>query len=222
MAYTDTQKKLYINGAAGPGTTIETAATSPIGTYYLADNPQHYEIQRTNNFVFYVEGLKSGITKSAELDPDSYGVQNKWAQDNADDVIRISCSKAFVPHFTQSVIEVKRGNNTLKFAGTPTFGEGSIALYDFIGAGTKDVLYAWQQLSYNTRNEKVGLVTDYKKDAYLLEYTPDYQLVRTWKLYGCWISGLSEDDYNWESNEKHNINATIQYDKAVIDTSDVE
>lgn len=221
MAYTDEQKKLYLGGKASEGSTIAKDATSPIGTYYLADNPQHYEIQRTNNFIFYVEGLRSSFVKKAEVDEDSYGLQNKWAQDNADDVIRIACSKAFVPHFSQNPIEVKRGNNTLKFAGTPTFNQGQISLYDFIGAGTKDVLYYWQQLSYNTRTEKVGLATDYKHDAYLLEYTPDHQLVRTWKLYGCWISELSEDDYNWESNEKHNINATIQYDKAVVDTSDI-
>ena len=136
-------------------------------------------------------------------------------------MILISVNKAFVPHFTISPIELKRGNNTMKFAGTPSFGEGQIALTDFIGAGTKDILYAWQQKAYNVQTEKVGLAEDYKKDAYLLEYTPDYQLVRTWKLKGCWISALSEDDYSHESADKHGINATIQYDKAFIDTSDI-
>lgn len=183
-----------------------------LGTYYLTDNPKYYEIQRSNNFVFYVSGLSKAFNIA----------NNKYAQDNADDVIKISVNRATVPHFTQSAIQVKRGNNTMKFAGVPEFGSGSIDLNDYIGAGTKDVLLAWQNKSYDVRTEKVGLASDYKKDAYLLEYTPDYQLVRTWKLMGCWISGLSEGEYSHDSADKHTISATIEYDKAWIDISDVE
>lgn len=187
-------------------------AGDKLGTYYLTDNPKYYEIQRSNNFVFYVSGLSKAFNIA----------NNKYAQDNADDVIKISVNKATVPHFTQSAIQVKRGNNTMKFAGVPEFGSGSIDLNDYIGAGTKDVLLAWQNKSYDVRTEKVGLASDYKKDAYLLEYTPDYQLVRTWKLMGCWISGLSEGEYSHDSADKHTISATIEYDKAWIDISDVE
>ena len=183
-----------------------------LGTYYLTDNPKYYEIQRSNNFVFYVSGLSKAFNIA----------NNKYAQDNADDVIKISVNKATVPHFTQSAIQVKRGNNTMKFAGAPEFGSGSIDLNDYIGAGTKDVLLAWQNKSYDVRTEKVGLASDYQKDAYLLEYTPDDQLVRTWKLMGCWISGLSEGEYSHDSADKHTITATIEYDKAWIDISDVE
>ncbi len=187
-------------------------AGDKLGTYYLTDNPKHYEIQRTNNFLFYVNGL----SKSFNI------ANNKYAEENADDVLKLSVSKASIPHFEQSPITVKRGNNTMKFAGAPEFSAGEITLNDYIGAGTKDVLMAWQSKSYDVRTEKVGLASDYKRDAYLLEYTPDYQLVRTWKLMGCWISNLSEDAYSHDSADKHQINATIQYDKAWIDISDIE
>lgn len=183
-----------------------------LGTFYMTQNPKYYEIQRNNNFAFYV----SGLAGSLEI------VNNKYAAENADDVLKLSVASSSVPHFTQSVIEVKRGNNTMKFAGVPTFGEGNLKLDDWIGAGTKDILLAWQRKSYNVETEKVGLASDYKRDAYLLEYTPDYQLVRTWKLDGCWISGISEDNFDHDSNDKHALNATIQYDRAYIDTSDIE
>lgn len=187
-------------------------AGDKLGTYYLTDNPKYYEIQRSNNFVFYVNGLSKQFNIA----------NNTYAAENADDIIKISVNKATVPHFTQTAIQVKRGNNTMKFAGVPEFGSGSIDLNDYIGAGTKDVLLAWQNKSYDVRTEKVGLASDYKKDAYLLEYTPDYQLVRTWKLMGCWISGLSEGEYSHDSADKHTITATIEYDKAWIDISDIE
>lgn len=183
-----------------------------LGTYYMTQNPKLYEIQRSNNFVFYI----SGLSKSLNI------VNNKYAAENADDVLKLSVSSAFVPHFTQEAIVVKRGNNSMKFAGTPTFKDGSIKFDDWIGAGTKDILLAWQKTSYNVDTEKVGLASDYKRDGYLLEYTPDYQLVRTWKLCGCWISGIEEDPFDHESNEKHSLTATLQYDKAFIDTTDIE
>ena len=206
-------KKILLNNKEVASTLHTNDKGAFKGTANLANNPKHYEIQRNNNFEFYIEGLSKTVATIEN---------NKYAYDNADDVIRISVAKAFVPHFTQNVIEVKRGNNTMKFAGVPTFSNGQIELNDYIGAGTKDILVAWQKQSYDVETEKVGLASDYKKVAYLLEYTPDYQLIRTWKLVGCWISALSESDYAYDSSDKHTIQVTIEYDKAFLDTSDVE
>jgi len=209
MAYQEKDKFIHLQNTDKKSTLHEQG--DKLGTYHLSDNPKYYEIQRTNNFIFYVEGLSNQIETA-----------NNYAKANADDIIRISVSKASVPSFQQSAIGVARGNNTIKFAGKPEFGSGSIELNDYIGAGTKDVLVGWQNKSYDVKTEKVGLVTDYKKDAYLLEYTPDYQLVRAWKMFGCWISSLNLGDYDHEGNGKVSLSATIEYDKAWIDDSDVE
>ena len=191
-------------------TTHQTSAQMPNpGTYYLANNPSIYEIQRTNNFVFYTSGLADIIDIPS----------NTSAQTNADSILELSVSKSSVPHFKQQAIQIKRGNNTMKFAGVPEFESGSITVNDYIGSGVKDILMAWQARSYDVNTEKVGLAKDYKIDAYLLEYTPDYQLVRTWKLVGCWISGITEGEYNHESNDKHTIDVTIEYDKAYMETN---
>lgn len=189
--------------------TLHTPSTEPvgIGTYYLTNDPQHYEIQRTNTFVFYVEGLNSELNI-----PD-----HDYAGTSPEDILKISINSAQIPHFSQSAISVNRGNNTMKFAGKPEFSAGSIKLHDFIGAGTKEVLMAWQSKSYDVKTEKVGLASDYKKTAYLLEYTPDYQLVRGWKLHGCWISKISESEYSYDSNDKNMISVDIEYDKAELD-----
>ena len=188
-----------------------------IGTYHLADNPQLFEIQRQNNFEFIVTDI-DGIIRAGAL-----GTESNSKIKNAQEMLRLSVTKAFVPHFTQEVINIKRGNSTLKYAGVPSFSEGSLDFHDFIGADVKSILQAWQNLSYNVRTEKVGSldVTNYKKDCYLIEYTPDYRKVRTWRLYGCWISALSEDDYTADSGEKHMIHCTIQYDRAEIDLTEV-
>ena len=139
---------------------------------------------------------------------------------NAQEMLRLSVNSSSIPHFSQRAIQVKRGNNTLNYAGVPEFGSHRIQVIDFIGADAKTILMSWQNLSYNVDTEKVGLITDYKKDCFLLEYSPDYQLVRKWKLYGCWISEISESDFSAEGNNKRQITATIIYDKAKVDRTD--
>lgn len=195
--------------------TINQVTDKPMGAYALANEPNLYQPQETNHFEFLVEGLNN------ILRPGTTGEESFAKLANAEEVIRVSVSQAFIPHFTQNPIEIKRGNTTIKVAGTPTFDGGSLVLNDFIGAETAVVLAAWQNLSYNVKTEKVGLMSDYKKDAWLVEYTPDYQVVRQWILHGCWISGLSESTLSYESNDKNQITATIQYDYAEIDNSEL-
>ena len=86
------------------------------GTYYLANDPEHYEIQRNNNFVFYVAGLKNKITEFYNKNPENVTIPNNFARENAEDVLKISVSSSSVPHFKQGVISLRRGNSVMKFA----------------------------------------------------------------------------------------------------------
>ena len=187
----------------------------PIGTYHLSDNTNFYEPQRTNNFEFVITDI-DGIMRAGMEGNEASNIRTIK---NAQEIIRLSVVSSSVPHFDQNVIEIRRGNSVLKYAGTPTFQSGSLVINDYIGADSKSVLQAWQNLSYNVKTEKVGLASEYKKDCFLIEYSPDYQVVRQWRLHGCWISGLQEDQYSNESNQKKSISATIQYDRAEVDTS---
>ena len=210
MAYKDEQRKINLRNVE-QNSTIATKGDK-IGTYYLAENPKYFEPQRSNTFLFYVDGLSNKLNIP----------NNEYAATNADDVIQLSVKSSSVPHFTTEKLTINRGNSQMHFAGKSTFGDGKLSVHDYIGAGTKDILLAWQRMVYNPDTEKTGIASDYKMDAYLLEYTPEYQLVRTWIMYGCWISGISESDYDHDSSENKLIDATIIYDKAMIDNSDIE
>ena len=210
MGFTEQQKKINLRNV-DQKSTLHTPSSDPTGAYYLADNPKYFEPQRANTFSFYVQGLSNKLNIP----------NNIYAQANADDVIRVAVKTSSIPHFTTNKLTINRGNTQMHFAGKSEFGDGKIALHDYIGAGTKDILLAWQRQVFDPETEKTGLASDYKMDAYLLEYTPDYQLVRTWVLKGCWISGLSESDYDHDSTEVKTIEATIVYDKAYIDNSDI-
>lgn len=191
------------------------AFESQIGTYHLGENPRLYEPQRTNNFEFVVTNIDD------ILRPGPAGDKTDGVFRNAQEILRISVSSASVPHFSQETLSVKRGNSTIKFAGTPSFSDGEVVFRDYIGANTKEILMAWQNLSYNVYTEKVGALarTNYKKDAYLIEYPPDFaQPIRRWVLHGCWVSKLSEDNYDNENNSLKLVTCIIPYDWAALDT----
>ena len=185
------------------------------GTYHLADNPALYDPMRNNTFEFVVTGLDKLLRVGAD------GSEENAYITNAQEVLRLSVDSASIPMFTQEVIPVKRGNSTIKFAGTPSFASGSLVVNDWIGADSKSALMAWQNLSYNVKTDRVGNAADYKKDCWLIEYTPDYtKQVRQWQLKGCFISGLSEDAYAMSSDGKKTISATIEYDRAIMSLPD--
>jgi len=183
------------------------------GVLHMSANKELYEVQRSNNFAFVIP--TGGLTAFKKSNSDTRIPVRTFAE-----AIRLSVNEATIPHFSQNVIEVKRGNGILKYAGNPSFSSGQIVCTDFIGLQTVETLLAWQHASYDIDTEKVGIQSDYKIDCQLIEYSPDYQVVRTWTLYGCWISELSEGSLSADNNDARRITATIQYDRAKLDLSD--
>lgn len=193
-----------------------------VGAYYLAEKPGDYEVQRSNAFRFIV----AGPSYADDIEDEVLGRAGTPGDSDADKIsgwktiLEYSVDNAKVPTFTQEVITVQRGNSVVKFAGTPTFTEGSFGVNDYMGSDSCSALMAWQNLSYDVRTQAVGRAAKYKKTCYLQEYTPDFtKVVRTWTLYGCWVSGIEQNDFSMQNgNEVRTITATIQYDYAVMDT----
>lgn len=185
----------------------QKARPTSVGAYHFSDNKELFEIQRGNNFDFVVTELNNIA---------AYGNETKTFP-KANEYIRLSVSSVSVPHFSQNPIEVRRGNTAVKYAGVLSWSSGSLECYDFIGAETKDILMAWQAKSGNPMYQTVGQQKDYKITASLIEYTPDYnEIVRTWRLDGCWISSIDEDGFSVDANGARKIRCTIEYDRAVV------
>ena len=111
-------------------------AIEQIGTYHLSDNPQLFEIQRNNNYIFSVP-LLGGPNGDPLLRAGAVGTEANAELKNASELLRLSVNSAFVPHFSQEAIEVKRGNSTLYYAGVPSFEAGQLTFHDFIAFSSK-------------------------------------------------------------------------------------
>ncbi len=185
-------------------------------TYHMSSNPQIYEPSRSNTFEFILNEdlnrmLLAGTDKSVDPTVDDY-------LDNITETIRVAVVESSVPHFKIDTIEIRRGNAKVLFAGLPSFESGELKLNDFVGARTKDALMAWQAKAYDVTRDVVQLASNYKYDCTLIEYNPDMTyVVRSWRLIGCWISDIREDNFNHEENTKRSLTATIQYDRAIPD-----
>ena len=183
------------------------------GAYHLANAANDlYEPMRTNAFRFIV----TDIDNLVRADSDD-------VIKNAQELLEFSVVSFTVPTFTQEPIIIRRGNSVMKAAGIPSFNEGELVIKDYMGADGKSILLAWQNLSYNVKEQTIGLMSEYKKDCYLVEYSPDYsRIVRQWILHKCWVSGISQDAFNVEEGGERQLSATIQYDWAEQILSDEE
>ena len=189
-----------------------------LSTYHLSTGTHRaYQPAKGNFFEFIVEDLGSLLKPGVEA---ALASSTDYI-DNGQEVIRLTVNKASVPHFELNEIEIRKGNSVVHYAGTPTFSEGTLEVDDMIGAQSKAVLEAWQNLAYNVVTDKGGRAINYKKNATLIEYTSDHVRVRSWKLIGCWIRNIEESDYDKTDDDLRRVQAMIRYDRAIPEIENV-
>lgn len=164
----------------------------PDGPIRLSDVTDKYkwEPQRTNHFEVIINGLPQELT--------------------------LAVSMFSLPNITNDPIEVAHQNSRHKYAGQANFaGAESLEVIDYIGLDVEDIVDSWRTQVYNAETDKMGLAADYKRDAYVVEYSPDYEKLRTWKIVGAWPSGVAfGDTLSMEGSEVKKVTLTIAYDRA--------
>lgn len=208
------------------------ADKSKLGTFHMSDNLSQYEQARTGFFSFII-GDQSDVSRKplplvrGDFDSETGEPSDSDILLNYQEVIELSVQKSSVPNFSVAPLEVRRGNSVVKFAGIPTFSAGTLVCNDFVGLKTKEVLYALKALTYDVNNDKGGRASDwldedgvwhkgYKFPAILVEYTQDYQAIRSWDLIGCFVLDIKEADFDKSSDSGRTIEVSISYDRAVL------
>lgn len=203
---------------AKPISTTEAIAQG-LTAQHIATNLANYEAARSAFFVLVIDDLsnllKPNYTGGINDDDAS---KNMYEATKAEESVRLNVTKAFVPTYSVSKLEYKRGNDTVRFAGVPTWTDGGdIVVDDVVGLDTKSILYSWLRLAYDPHTFKGGRMKDYKKTCTLLEYTNDYQLIRSWTLYGCFVTGITEGEFDREADDKRQLTVNISYDRALME-----
>jgi hypothetical protein len=186
-----------------------------LSAQHISTNLANYEAARTGFFSLIVDDIDNIVKASYTGDRAAAADSDKIKQ--AQEILKLNVVKAPVPHFSLTKLSYKRGNDVVNFAGVPEFTDGSIVVDDVVGMDTKSILMAWQGLAYNVHTRKGGRMKDYKKQATLVEYTQDFEQVRSWTLYGCWIRNVTEGEFDKENDGKRQVTAEIVYDRAVME-----
>lgn len=182
------------------------------GAYHIANSGLEYNPQRKDNFTLIVNGIDSLLRVGSAADSTEEVDKIVGGQEQ----LMLALKSCSTPQVSQGEITINRGASAIKFAGKPTFSDISISAYDYIGSNVKDMLLAWQQLSYNSRYDYVGSASDYKKDCQLLQLTPDGELVRYWEIKGAWLKDVKPGDFDYGQDDIQTVDATVCYDWAEI------
>lgn len=187
----------------------------PYGAYHLSANPGQYQPQLAQNFLFifpdFPRLLKEGKT-GEEDDAYVYDVSDK---------LQVSLISTDVPSYNQGEIVVRRGNSMSKYPGTITWQDLTMTFNSFEGASTKEAVLAWRALCYNVKKDLIPSLANaeipYKQTCYLLEYSGDWRLQRTWKIINAFPADVKFSGYSGESTDtKQTITLTLRYDRAEI------
>lgn len=203
--------------------TSDTFGTVPPSAFRELSDATIYEPQRNNHFEFVADFSQDDLDKllkwNKATDATTGGQDDPYLY-NVEDILRVSLDTAFIPEIGINTLQVKRGNSEKVFAGSPNFNHsGTLNFVDYIGARTYDVALAWFQLVYNMKTDKVGLAQDYKRTAHIFQYTPTWQLVRAWKLYGVFptsVKPAGNITYDGQS-DKMKVEMVLSYDNFEID-----
>ena len=178
-----------------------------MASHLFINTDNGFEPQRTNNFEMSITGL-SNLKPAGGGD---YSPKVRAMLNNMSDDLVLSIKNGFTPKENISVLTVPYGNSEVKFAGRPTYDEGSIIWNDYYDKDIELLLKAWQMAAFNPQN---GDAKNYKLEAIMTMYSPGYTVARRWLIHGCWLASVNGDDMGNENNSIRTLSAQFVYDWA--------
>ena len=175
-----------------------------LGAYHMIGQDD-WEPQRTNNFEVQFPNLGQLFSIDQEL----------ALPGNASDLLTLSVKSVDYPSTNIDKLTVSYGNNSINFAGKPSYGDVSIVVNDYIGIQTERIIMAWSALVYNPKNETVGWASQYKRDGYLFAYSPDGKIARKTQLRGCFPGTVQPGSFSNDDNSIREISVTFYCDVAI-------
>lgn len=119
-----------------------------------------------------------------------------------------------LPKESTEPTDISYFNQTIKVAGKTTFETSTIVLRDAVYYDTELQFLNWRKRVYNPETGKMGLAADYKLKATVREYTPNGDEYRSWRLEGCWPSGIDYGEMTYEDGGEKQLSVTLCYDYA--------
>lgn len=155
------------------------------------------DIRRRNNFIVTINDVTTALNDG---------------NINSTDTLELVIDKAFLPSVSLNVLEVRHGNDALKFAGVATWTGGQLAILDVLDPDSLEALMDWFKLTYDWETGNIGYAGEYKKSGFITEYAADGRFVRKWEVEGLWISEFDPGQLDAQSGDFKTVTCQIQID----------
>lgn len=119
-----------------------------------------------------------------------------------------------LPKETTESSDINYFNQTIKVAGKTSFETTTMVLRDAIEYDTELKFLDWRKRVYDPKKGTMGLASDYKTSAIVIEYTPNKEEMRRWKIIGCWPSGIDYGELTYDDGGEKQLSVTLSYDFA--------
>jgi hypothetical protein len=116
----------------------------------------------------------------------------------------------------QDVITVHYGNGIIKFPAKVTFSDVDWTLNCYCSPSVFDALRAWRKQIYDPETEKMGVPSQYMKNAYFIRYDGAGNPKDVIKSPGVWIKDIDNGgDMNQEGGSLVQVKLTLVISKAI-------
>lgn len=120
--------------------------------------------------------------------------------------------------FPKSVTEVgtiNYMNGQRKYPGRTTHPNFLLSLTDYVDQQTAAVMEAWRALVYDPITGRGGLCADIKRQATLIQFAPDGNSQRKWRLTGMFPAEYDGGDGTMDDATANQINVTFSVDNII-------
>lgn len=177
-----------------------------LGTSYILNHKADFEPGRTSDFILKIK-----------FERDLYDMEGDLVAtaDEATEALALSLRDYTGPQMSVETLNIRTGNGTVNYAGTPSVANSPISFTDYIGQKTEYILLAWYAMAHNIMNDKIGFKEYYAQDGILYKWAPNGTRQISWWLYGCWINEYNQGQFSRQNPELRQFSTTILYDKPV-------
>lgn len=131
------------------------------------------------------------------------------------DLLTLSTSEIGEISEEQDIITVHYGNGLIKFPSKVSYGDVTWTLNCFCSPNVLGALREWKNLVFDPKTERMGLPTEYMKQAYFIRYDGQGNARDVLRSPGIWISGLSYGGMNQEGGSLVQVSVTLVLSKLI-------
>ena len=131
------------------------------------------------------------------------------------DILTLNAQSVSLPSYTFAPIIIPHLNTDIKFAGRPSLGNMNVLFLNAYNLDAIRIIEAWHYKIYQPDTEQAGFAAQYKANAHLVVYLPDFSEFKHYDVLGIWPEDVGTKDYDWAVSDHVTRQVSFSVDKEI-------